>query len=269
MNEALMPFIWVGISLPILLLLQRWIERHLGGLSLLLTGKAERAYILYALLLFPGVLLHEVSHWVMAKVLGVRTGSFSVIPRIKEDGTLQLGYVTYYKGTRLGSLRESLIGGAPLLVGTIVILLIGHFVFGVTNLPNAIQHTSLEEMSVALGDVLGANDFLVWLYLIFAISNAMLPSRSDRQAWPAFLFTMGGLAIVLLLLGLFDVVLVGLAEPTAVIFGYLGLAFSMAIGVDIFFMLVIYILETVVSRIRGISVVYGSVDAGVGERVVM
>jgi len=91
MNDSLMPFIWVAISLLVLMILQRWIQTHLHGISLLFTGKPERAVLLYAIILFPGVLLHELSHWVTAKLLSVRTGSFSVIPRQKADGSIQLG----------------------------------------------------------------------------------------------------------------------------------------------------------------------------------
>ncbi|MDX1523056.1 MAG: hypothetical protein R3264_15630, partial [Anaerolineae bacterium] len=102
-----MPFIWVAIALPLLLLLQRWIQTHLSGLALLLVGRPERAIIIYAILLFPGVLLHEISHWLAAKLLGVHTGSFSILPRLQRDGTVQLGYVEYYQGRTLGPIRES------------------------------------------------------------------------------------------------------------------------------------------------------------------
>ena len=111
--DALMPFLWVAIALLILVLMQRWIHTHLHGLSLLLTGKPDRALYLYALILFPGVLLHELSHWVTARLLGVRTGSFSILPKRQPGGSIQLGYVEYYKSKTLDPVRESLIGGAP------------------------------------------------------------------------------------------------------------------------------------------------------------
>jgi hypothetical protein len=196
----------------------------------------------------------------MAKILGVRTGSLSLLPQVQADGTVQLGYVTYYKGQNLGPIRESLVGGAPLLAGTAVILLIGNRIFSVTELAAAIQTGSINVLTLALATLLETNDFLVWLYLLFAITNAMLPSRSDRRAWPAFLLIMAILTGVVYLLGLQQVVVEGLAEPVTTIFGYLGLAFSLAIGVDLFFMLVIYVLESVIGRIRGVSVVYGRTD---------
>jgi hypothetical protein len=255
-----MPFIWVALAIPILLVVQRWIQTHLGGVALLLTGRSDRAVILYAILMFPGVLLHELSHWFMAKILGVRTGSLSLLPQVQPDGTVQLGYETYYKGQNLGPIRESLVGGAPLLAGTAVILLIGSRVFSVTELVAAIQTGSINALTLALTNLLETNDFLVWLYLLFTIANAMLPSRSDRRAWPAFLLIMGILTVGVYLAGLQQVVVEGLAGPVTAVFGYLGLAFSLAIGVDIFFMLLIYLVESLISRIRGVSVVYGHVD---------
>ncbi|MCA9996388.1 MAG: hypothetical protein KDE56_11605 [Anaerolineales bacterium] len=266
MSESFMPFIWVAVALLVLIVMQRWIHAHLHGLSLLITGRPQWAVALYAIILFPGVLLHEVSHWLMATVLGVRTGSMSLVPRLKPDGSVQLGYVEYYKGKTLGPIRESLIGGAPLLAGTAVILLIGFRVFSVTSLAAAVQTGSIDSLTLALGDIFATNDILVWLYLLFAISNAMLPSPSDRRAWPAFLLIMAVLTAVLFLIGLDDEIMAGLAGPAATVFGYLGTGMSMAIGINILFMLLIAALEALISRIRGVHVIYGSSQPPEGSK---
>lgn len=260
MNNALMPFVWVILSFTVLVLLQRWIHTHLHGLSLLLTGRPERAVILYAIILLPGVLLHELSHWITANLLGVRTGSLSLLPRRRADGSIQLGYVEYYKGRTLGPVRESLIGGAPLIVGTAVILLIGLRVFSVTDLIAAVQMGDIDILSFTLGDLFRTDYILLWIYLLFAISNGMLPSASDRRAWPAFLLLMAALAVVLSLLGVQDVVLAGLVEPAALVFGYLAITFSIAIGINLIFMLLLSLLESTVSRIKGVNVVYGTAE---------
>jgi hypothetical protein len=261
MSNALMPFVWVAFALIILLIMQRWIHTHLHGLSLLLMGKPERAVILYAIILLPGVFLHELSHWFAATFLGVRTGGFSVIPKMQADGTIQLGYVEYFKGRTLGPIRESLIGGAPLIVGTAVILLIGFKVFSVTELAAAIQSGQIEALSTALAQLFQTPDFLLWLYLLFAIANGMMPSRSDRRAWPAFLLTMVVVGLILSLLGWTGVIINSLAEPAVTVFGYLGLALSMAIGVNIFFMALIAGFESLAGRAKGVSVVYGPADS--------
>ncbi len=261
MNASLTPFIWVAIAFPVLLLMQRWINTHLHGISLLLTGHQDRATIFYALILFPGVLLHELSHWVTATLLGVRTGRVSLIPRRQADGTLQLGYVEYYKGKNLGPIRESLIGGAPLIVGTAVILLIAFKIFSVTDLVTAVQSGSVDILTLALRDLFDTPYILLWIYLIFAISNAMLPSKSDRRAWPAFIILMVVLTVILYFLGLSDEILQGLTRPAATVFGYLGIALSVAIGANLFFMFCMLVVEWGIGRLKGISVVYGASGA--------
>jgi hypothetical protein len=260
MFDALMPFLWVAFALLVLVLMQRWIHTHLHGLSLLLTGKPDRALYLYAFILLPGVLLHELSHWVTARLLGVRTASFSVIPKRQADGSVRLGYVEYYKSKTLDPVRESLIGGAPLIVGTLVILLISLRIFDVTNLAAAVETGQVDAVTLALSEFFETPLALIWIYLIFAISNGMLPSKSDRRAWPAFILAMALLAGFVYILGLTDEVTNWLAGPVARIFGYLGIAFSVAIGTDILFMIILASLEAVVSRLKGVNVVYGPGD---------
>ena len=253
-----MPFIWVTLAFTVLLFLQRWIHVHLHGLSLLITGRPQYAVILYAIVLFPGVVLHEVSHWVVASLLGVRTGKLSLIPRVQPDGTVQLGYVEYYKGRTLGPIRESIIGGAPLLAGTLANLGVGFRGFGGEGLTAALQTGDIDQLTLAMGALFQTNDFFVWLYLLFAIANAMMPSASDRRAWPAFLLVMVVIAVIAYFMGLADVVIANLAGPVVTIFGYLGVALSMAVAVDLAFMVVIAFLEALISRIKGVSVRYNS-----------
>lgn len=252
-----MPFIWAAVGLICLIFMQRWIHAHLHGISLLLVGRPDWAVIVYAVILFPGVVLHEASHWLTATLLGVRTGGVSLLPRRQPDGSLQLGYVEYYKGRTLGPIRESLIGAAPLISGTAVILLIGHRIFSVTSLADAIRAGDVAILSDAMLQLLATPNVLVWLYLIFAISNAMLPSRSDRHAWPGFLVIMLIATAVVAYLGRNTGLMGELARPVSILFGYLGTAFSIAIAVDLVCMAVIALIEWILGRIRGASVVYG------------
>lgn len=253
-----MPFLGAVIALVVLLFLQRWIHSHLHGVSLLLTGRPEWAVILYAVVLFPGVVLHEGSHWLAATLLGVRTGGVSLLPRRQPDGTLQLGYVEYYKGRTLGPIRESLIGAAPLIAGTAVILLIGRRVFDVTALAAAFQTGDVNTLADAMTQIIATPNFLVWFYLLFAIGNAMLPSRSDRHAWPAFLLWMGVLTIAVAFLARDTTLLDNLARPVATLFGYLATALWIVIAVDLLCIGIIALLEWILGRARGMSVVYGA-----------
>lgn len=252
-----MPFIWTAVALPVLLLLQRWIHTHLLGIALLLTGKLPRAAVLYALVLLPGVFLHELSHWLTATLLGVRTGGFSLIPRLQKDGSIQLGYVEYFKDRSLGPVRESLIGGAPLLAGTAVILLIGVRIFNVTELTAALQSGRVSLLVDALRQVGQTADLFLWLYLLFAVSNGMMPSRSDRRAWPALLLLLAGLTVLLYVAGFLPALLGNLRQPASAAFGYLGLALGLAIVVNMVSMMILAVLEIIISRLKGVSVSYG------------
>lgn len=258
MSSAWTPFIWVAITIPLLLFFQRWIHRHLHGVALLLTGNKNWALILYAIILLPGVFLHEISHWLAAKLLGVRTGSLSILPKTKADGTIQLGYVEYYKSDDVGPIRESIVGSAPLITGTVAVLLIALHVFDIPTLAATVEENNLESLTDALGTLFSTGDILFWLYLIFAISNAMMPSASDRKAWPAFALIMVIFAVVLYLIGFTDRFVDMMAGPASIVFGNLGLAYSLAIGVDLIFIMIIFLVEWLVSRIRGVDLVYGS-----------
>lgn len=256
MDPRFTPFGWVALALPLLLTLQRWIHRHLRGLAYLLTSRNDWAILLYAIILFPGVLLHELSHWLAARLLGVKTGAISLLPKMQKDGVLRLGYVEYYRSRTLDPVRESIIGVAPLITGTIVVLLIGHHIFDITLYAGLLQSGDLSQLRPALAQLLTAPDFFVWLYLIFAISNAMMPSPSDRRAWPPFILLLVGAATALYLLDRQQIIIGGIIGPMGTIFGYLALAFALAICVDIVVVIIIFLLEAFISRLRGVQLIY-------------
>ena len=256
MAQLLTAVLWFVVSLPLVLLTQRWIHRHLHGLALLITGKPGWAVVLYSLVLFPGVLLHEVSHWLSAKLLGVRTAGMSLLPKMSKDGSIQLGYVEYYKTPDVGSVRESLIGGAPLLTGAAAILIIAYNIFDLPGLASLLPSLDLTGFLISLRNLLYIEDFLVWLYLFFAISNAMMPSASDRRAWPTFFLILGIVFAAIYLLGLADVIFNELLAPATAIFSYLALAFSLTTLVNLLFIMLIGSLEWLVGQLRGTEVVY-------------
>ncbi len=85
----------------------------------------------------------------------------------------------------------------------------------------------------------------------------MLPSKSDRHTWPGFLVVMGIVVAIIAILGRNTALVDNLSRPVAVLFGYLGTAFSIALAVDLIYMAVIALIEWVLGRVRGASVVYG------------
>jgi hypothetical protein len=173
--------------------LQRWLHQHIQGLTFAVTRDPGCAMRILFLLLLPGVIVHEGSHWVVAKALGVRTGKVSLGLGRARGKHFSLGSVNV---ERTDSVRESLIGLAPFAVGLGAILLIAGFGFGLW--PDS-DLTPDQMLNVVLPT---ANDPMTWLdlYLIFAVSTAMIPSESDREPWgPLIVFfgVIGGLAILL------------------------------------------------------------------------
>jgi hypothetical protein len=188
-----MPILLFVVVFGLTLFLQRWLHQHIQGLTFAVTGDPGCAMRILFLLLFPGVILHEGSHWVVAKLLGVRTGKVSLGLARARGKQFSLGSVNV---ERTDSFRESLIGLAPFVVGLGAILLIAGFGFDLW--PDS--GLTLNQM---LDRVLStANDWLTWLdlYLIFAVSTAMIPSESDREPWGPLIAVfgiVGGLAILL------------------------------------------------------------------------
>ncbi len=176
------------------LFLQRWLHQHIQGLTFVVTGDPGCAMRILFFLLLPGIILHEGSHWAVAKLLGVRTGKVSLGLARARGKQFSLGSVNV---ERTDSLRESLIGLAPFVVGLGAILLIAGYGFDLW--PDS--RLTLNQM---LDRVLStANDWLTWLdlYLIFAVSTAMIPSESDREPWGMLIAVFGVVGGVAILLG--------------------------------------------------------------------
>src|SRR5215210_9393319 len=85
--------LWFILILVPLILLQRLLHREIQAVFLIMTRDTRLTMGIFSMLFLPGVFLHELSHFVMAKILRVRTGKFSIFPQSLPDGRLQLGYV--------------------------------------------------------------------------------------------------------------------------------------------------------------------------------
>ena len=239
--------LWTVILFVPLVWLVRQVHEGLQELFFLLTGDKAMAVYLFQVLLLPGVALHEFSHYLTAKVLGVRVRSVSLRPKV-QSGKIQMGAVAM---TKPDFLRGVLIGMAPLLFGTAAILLIGHHVFDVGAVLAAAKSNDVGGMIRGIGSVFSANDAWIWMYLVFAVSNAMLPSESDRESlWPTAVFV----AIIIagaVLAGFGPALTSGLANAMETALSVLLVAFAITVFVDVIFVLVIWLLRTAASYLTG------------------
>ncbi len=253
MLDDWLPLLALIVTLPPLYLMQRWINRHLQGLGLLLTGDSDSAVMVYFVALLPGIALHELSHWLVAVLLRVPVGKLSLWPKKKRRGQVRLGSVSVGAAD---AVRASLIGVAPLAVGSLVILLVGQLALGVGELGRVLLYGAWGDLWRQLVAYWRVPDFALWLYLIFAVANAMLPSESDRAAWPMMGLYVAGVAGVLVLVGGLPSVMAGVRATFLAAAGYLAYALGLAAAVSAIFVAAIALTEEVAGRALGRRVEY-------------
>lgn len=243
------PLVALAATLLPLLWVKRWITDSLGDLSLRWLNDTDAALMVYFVIVLPGVVIHELSHWLAATLLGVRVRRFSLGPvRKARSRKVSFGSVQV---SNADPLRGSLIGLAPLLGGSAVVLGIGTWVLGIGELAQVFGSGGVEGLLTGVGHLLHVRDFWLWLYFIFAVSNAMLPSESDMAAVRPVLIFLGIAAAVLLIVGGVPAIPAGAVEAVNAVAAYLASAFGLTLAVDLVFMLVIGLLLLLTDWLRG------------------
>lgn len=159
-----MPVTYFIALIIVLSALRQRLVFEIAGVSLLLFGTTKLGIGLYSFLMLPGTIIHELSHWLVAEILQVRTGRITIFPDFEgEDGGQRLGSVAT---ERTDPLRGFLIGVAPFFTGLLALFGLGRvFALGLS------QNYAWWILALAV-------------YGIVVISNSMLISREDRRTWP-------------------------------------------------------------------------------------
>jgi hypothetical protein len=247
----LIGLLWLVAMLGLFLAAQRWLHRQIHAIFLMVTRRPNLSLGLFSLIFFPGVFLHEASHFLAARLLRVRTGRFSLLPQVMADGTLRLGYV---ETARTDVLRDALIGTAPLLTGGAVVALIG-----IDQLPPALYEYASSgrwpQVWAALGSLPAQPDFWLWFYLVFVISSTMLPSASDRRAWLPIAIPLVVLLALALVAGAGPWMLANLAPGLSTLVQTLAMIFAISLAVHLALGLPVGLLASLVSKLTGLRVV--------------
>lgn len=199
MIEELNDLGWFLIAVIGLAVLQRRLHFEIQAVLFLLTKRIDLSMTIFAILFLPGVLIHELSHYGMARLLNVPVGKLSLIPQPLPDGRVRLGYV---ETQSTDFIRDALIGAAPLIIGSFVVAYAG-----LINLQFTIfwAEFTMSDLSLAISDLSGIfnqQDFWIWFYIIFVVSSTMFPSTTDRRGWAPILLTLGVLVSLILISGL-------------------------------------------------------------------
>lgn len=242
---------WLLVALGPLIFIQRRLHHEIQAVLLILTRRADLAVTLFSLFFLPGVLLHEGSHYLTARVLGVRTGRFSILPRSLPDGRLQLGFV---ETAQVDWLRDALIGAAPLVTGGLFVGFAGIYLLDLLSLWEAVSQGGLPALWLALSAVLQRPDFWLWFYLIFVVSSTMLPSASDRRAWLPLALVAGFLLGLSVVAGAGEWLVINLAAPLNAFLKSAAAVFFISFFIHVLLFPIFFLSHRFVSSLTGLRV---------------
>jgi hypothetical protein len=252
MPAELKGIIWLVAALLPLLFLQGGLHREIQSIFLLLTRRADLSIMMFSVLFFPGVLLHESSHYVMARLLGVRTGGFSLLPQPLPNGRLRLGYVLTDSADWV---RESLIGVAPLVTGGLFVAYAGYYQLGLPQAWQSFINGTPDALRQVIHDLATQPDFWLWFYLTLVVSSTMLPSESDRRAWLPLGLVVAVLLAASLFLGAGPWLEAHLAGPLNLFLVDIAMVFAISALIHLLLLLPLWVIRRGLERVLGLKVI--------------
>lgn len=250
MNQLAGFFWFVAVLVP-LVFLQRFLHREIQAVFLIMTRDPRLTIVFFQILFLPGVFLHELSHFLTAKLLRVRTGGFSVIPRALPDGRLQLGYVETAKSDIV---RDSLIGAAPLIFGTLFVAYVAIYRLDMRVLWDTFRNGQFDLFWLGIRFLPSAKDFYLWFYLAFAVSSTMMPSESDRHAWLELVVSVGILFAIALLVGAGPWMLANVAPLVSNFLSSVAVVLGLSSVFHVVLILPTMLVHKLLSRVTGLDV---------------
>jgi hypothetical protein len=243
--------VWFLVVLVPLIIVQRLLHREIQAVFLILTRDTRVTMGIFSMLFLPGVFLHELSHFVMAKILRVRTGNFSIFPQSLPDGRLQLGYVETAKSDVV---RDSLIGAAPLIVGTLFVAYVALYHLQMRVLWDTFRNGQFDLFWLGVRALPQSQDFYLWFYLAFAVSSTMMPSESDRHAWLELVISITVLFGLALLFGAGPWMLSNVAPRLSTFLSSVAVIFGLSAFFHILLIVPTALIHKLLARVTGVDV---------------
>ena len=178
-----------------------------------LTRSRSIAITILTIILFPGTVIHELSHLFTAQILGVQTGKLTLAPESIEGEDVQSGSVQIAVSDPF---RRTLIGIAPTITGVISLSILSWY----------LSQTQMLIIWIAL------------LYLILTISNTMFTSKEDLKGVLPVALTIAIFTITFYVSGIRIMFPTHIAETISVIIQSLAHYLAIAVAVNLIGILV-------------------------------
>jgi hypothetical protein len=243
--------LWFILTLLPLALLQRFLHREIQAVLLILSRSQRFTITLFSIIFLPGVLLHELSHYAMAVLLGVKAARFSLIPQVLPDGRLQLGYVETLK---TDIVRDSLVGAAPLIAGGGCVALIAIYPLNLQPMWAVLRNGQFDLFWLGITLLPTIKDFPLWFYLTFAVSSTMLPSQSDRHAWLPLGVTIFVLIALAIFAGAGQWMLIYLAPPLNSFLSAAAIVFGLSVVLHTILIIPMFLIHRILARITRVDI---------------
>jgi hypothetical protein len=233
-----------------------WLHQHIFKVGWLLTKQYQTTTILYYAFFLPGILINQLIFWLMAGFLNVRAERSLAWPEKQEIGELKLDFVQLNRD--VDPIRLAVISTTPLIAGMIIVWQIATNVLPLPAFWQSIsQATQWPELLNAVETLLRAPDIWLWIYLAFTISNTMMPNLRHLRGWRYILIAIAVLGGLLYVLGIGNQVITSnLREPMTNALNALASIFVVIIGLDLFAVAVLGLIEAVIERITGHSATF-------------
>lgn len=247
---------WVNLLLVLgpLVLAEHWIHRHMFGVAYLLTEDKAQATGFYYIIFIPGVVLHEFVQYLVAGILNIKIKKMEIRPQRQDNGTIRYDFITIDKTDKI---RSSIMGGTPFLIAAGFVYYISTSILDLHAIPAALGTGDLDVLWQAIRQQFNTPDFFLWFYLLFTISNGMIPTREDRDGWGLIFGAVGVLSVVFLFIGLDEFLVETLTGPVKEALDLVTVSLSIILMLDLLFIFFLGFVEDSLERYRGYRVDYG------------
>lgn len=230
-------------------------HQHIFKVGWLITKSFQTTTILYYTFFLPGVFLHELSYWLAAGILNVHAKGSIQWPEPQEIAELDLSFVEISRN--ITPVKLALITLAPIAAGLFSVWFIANNILNFSAFFNTLSTGELTDVATAFRGLASAPDFWLWIYLLFTISNTMIPKLSNLRGLRVILIAMGVAVVFLFIIGAGNQVIFGtLAEPVSQALGVLTGTFAIIILINLFFVVVLGTIEAIIERITGDSATF-------------